>query len=307
MSIVVFGSINMDLVVRTPYLPAPGETLIGRSFETFPGGKGANQAVGCAKLGAKTLMVGQVGSDEFASKLLASLNESGVDTRYVEKNTQTSSGVALIAVDDTAENNIIVVPGANGKVAESDLDRLAKALDSAEILLLQLEIPMPVVVAAARLAQRMGVRVILDPAPAVHLPDNLLASVDILTPNETETSILVNRKLFTEEDYFQAGHALRSVGVKNVIIKLGEKGALLITEKDTTHFESFKVKAVDTVAAGDAFNAALAAGLSTGMPLEKAIQWGMAGGAVSVTRPGAQPSMADKTELLAMLNSNQIG
>jgi ribokinase len=135
------------------------------------------------------------------------------------------------------------------------------------------------------------------------LPDDLLAAVDILTPNETETSILVDRKLITEDDNIQAGHTLRNAGVKNVIIKRGEKGALLVTEDDMIHFETFKVKAVDTVAAGDAFNSALAAGLSDGMPLEKAILWGMAGGAVSVTRPGAQPSMATKTELLAMLNS----
>jgi ribokinase len=153
----------------------------------------------------------------------------------------------------------------------------------------------------------MGVKVILDPAPAVLLSDDLLAAVDILTPNETETSILVNQKLFTEADYVQAGYRLRNSGVKNVVIKLGKKGALLISEKGTTHIESFEVQAVDTVAAGDAFNAALAVGLSNRLPLENAMLWGMAGGAVSVTRPGAQRSMATKTELLKMLDSKKIG
>lgn len=303
--IVVFGSINMDLVVSTPRLPSPGETLMGRSYATFPGGKGANQAVGCAKLGVKTLMVGQIGNDQFGPKLIESLIEAGVDTRYLEKNTQTSSGVAFITVDDTSENNIIVVPGANGQIAESDLDRLVNALDEAQILLLQLEIPLPMVVAAAKLAHLRGIKVILDPAPAVQLPDDLLAAVDILTPNETEASILVNRKLVTEKDYIQAGQILRSAGVKQVIFKLGKKGALLVREKDSIHYDSFEVRAVDTVAAGDAFNASLAAGLSNGLPLERAILWGIAGGAISVTRPGAQPSMATKTELLALLDSKK--
>jgi len=304
MSIVVFGSINMDLVVRTPRLPAPGETLTGHSFQTIPGGKGANQAVACAKLGAETFMVGRVGGDVFGDTLKAELASAGVDHAMVEVDTQVSSGVALIAVEEWAENIIIVVPGANGEVSEKDLPRLENALEKSKILLLQLEIPLEMVVAAAKIAREKGVKVILDPAPAQALPEEIYSMIDIITPNETEAALLVGFPVENQEDATRAVKVLQERGVGLPIIKMGSKGAFANIEGEETFFKPFPVTAVDTVAAGDAFNGALAVALSEEKPIPEAIRWGMAGGALSVTKEGAQPAMPKRNDLLAILEKN---
>lgn len=301
MSIVVFGSINMDLVARTPRLPAPGETLTGHSFQTFPGGKGANQAVACARLGAQTYMVGRVGGDVFGSTLKDELAAAGVDHTYVEVDAQVSSGVALIAVEESAENMIIVVPGANGQVNDAELSRLKGVLDRSRILLLQLEIPLEMVFAAAKLAKAQGVSVILDPAPAQVLPEEIYSLIDIITPNESEAGLLVDFPVENQQDASRAAKVLKARGVGQVIIKMGKKGAFANIDGNEKFFKAFPVTAVDTVAAGDAFNGALAVALSEEKPIQEAIRWGMAGGALSVTKEGAQPAMPERSELLALL------
>jgi ribokinase len=302
LAIVVFGSINMDLVARVPRLPSPGETLIGHGFFTAPGGKGANQAVACARLGAATRMIGRVGDDAFGAMLRESLAEYGVDTAGVAIQPGAPSGVAVITVDDAAENEIIVVPGANGVVGREDLDRLEAALDGARVLLLQLETPLDVVVAAAEMGRRRGVTVILDPAPARPLPGALYAAVEILTPNESEAAALVGFPLDDPDAIARASQTLLSRGVRSVIVKLGGKGVFWSNGLESAHFPAFRVAAVDSVGAGDAFNGGLAVGLSDGLDMAAAIRWGLAAGALSVTKSGAQPSMPDRAAMAAMLS-----
>jgi ribokinase len=297
MTVVVFGSINMDLVVRTPRLPAPAETITGHEFFTAPGGKGANQAVAAARLGAPTKMVGRVGGDAFGLELRQNLTAAGVDVSPVFTDTTVSSGVAVIAVDDKAQNNIIIIPGANGRVGSDDLARLEATLAGAKVLLLQLEVPLAAVVAAARLARQQGVTVVLDPAPAQTLPVELYTLVDLLTPNEVEAGQLVGATIKTEVDAVAAATKVLNLGTKTVIVKMGALGALLTQAgAEPTFVPAFKVQAVDTVAAGDAFNGGLAAALVEGHNLSTAVRWGAAAGALSATKMGAQPSMPTRAE-----------
>lgn len=302
MSVVVFGSINMDLVVRAPRLPAPGETLTGHTFFTAPGGKGANQAVASGRLGAPTRMVGRVGQDVFAAALRQSLADAGVDTAAVVE-APGPSGVAAIAVDDAAENTIVVVPGANGLVGAEDVARLDAALGGASVLLLQLEVSLDAVVAAARAARRYGATVVLDPAPARVLPPELYHLVDIITPNETEAAILLGLPPGVELDYERAAAELLARGVSRAVIKLGGRGAYAADASGGALHPAFPVTPVDTVAAGDAFNGALAAALSEGRPFAEALRWGLAAGAIAVTRPGAQAAMPSRAELLSLLET----
>lgn len=301
MTIVVFGSINMDLVARTPRLPAPGETLTGHTFNTFPGGKGANQAVACARLGAPTCMVGRVGGDVFGKALRDGLKAEGVDIAHVAVDANVASGVAMIAVDDAAENSIIVVPGANGTVGKDDLARLGTALEGARLLLLQLEIPMDMVTAAAQIARQQGVSVMLDPAPAQPLPQELYFLVDILTPNATEAGALVGVPVRGTEDAARAAEALLERGTKRVAVKMGSLGVYAADSANSRFYPAIPVTAVDTVAAGDAFNGALAVALSDEKSFDMALQWGLAGGALAVTKEGAQQAMPDREALQALL------
>jgi ribokinase len=304
-AVVVFGSINMDLVVRTPRLPTPGETLTGHTFFTAPGGKGANQAVACARLGVPTRMVGRVGDDLFGEQLRASLRSFGVQDDGV-LTTPGPSGVALIAVDDTAENTIVIVPGANGAVSIADIPRLERALDGARALLLQLEVPIETVVAAARAAHTRGVTVILDPAPALPLPDELYALADIITPNEHEAATLTGIAVRDDQGAIAAARALIARGARRVALKLGARGALTADAEGEQFWSPFTVTPVDTVAAGDAFNGGLAVALSEGRSFDEAIRWGLAAGALSVTRHGAQPSMPERNEVLTLLAQERL-
>lgn len=302
MRVIVFGSINMDLVARTPRLPSPGETLIGHRFETVPGGKGANQAVAVARLGISTEMVGRVGSDAFGQDLLAGLRASGVGCEQVTIDPSTHSGVAVIAVDDASENHIIVIPGANGQIDDQDIARLQGLLPGATALLLQLEVPLPMVIAAAKAAKQAGVVVMLDPAPArSDLPAELYALVDILTPNQVEAAQLVGFDITDRHSAARATAILHDRGVHTVILKLGSQGVLCATPSEQFEVPAFSVKAVDTVAAGDAFNGGLAAGLAQGYPIHEAIRQATAVAALSVTKPGAQPSLPTEAELAAFL------
>jgi ribokinase len=304
MSVVVFGSINMDLVARSPRLPAPGETLVGHSFETVPGGKGANQAVAVARLGIPTEMVGRVGGDAFGQTLLQGLQASGVGCDRVLVDKTTHSGVAVISVDDSSENTIIIIAGANGQVGQADIDRLSTVLSQAKVLMLQLEVPLAAVVAAAKAAKAAGVTVLLDPAPArSDLPDDLYRYIDIITPNQVETSQLVNFPVTDFNSARQAAEVLHQRGVGTVITKLGKQGALCLSRDETFEIPVFPVKAIDTVAAGDAFNGGLAAGLAAGMPLQQATTQAAAVAALSVTKAGAQPSLPTRDELAAFLSS----
>ena len=292
---IVFGSINIDLVATAPRLPVAGETLLGRDFFQTPGGKGANQAVALAKLGVPTQMVGRVGGDSFGAELINNLKASGVQTDNVFVDETVSSGVATIAVNDAGENQIIIIPGANGRVNQSDVERLSPLLPGATTLLLQFEIPISTVIAAASSARQAGVSVILDPAPAqMDVPAELYPLVDIITPNEVEAGQLVGFPVFGEESAKKAATVLLQRGVKCAIVKLGAKGVFCATPEETFFVPAFLVQVVDTVAAGDAFNGGLAAALFEGQSIRQAVVWGAAAGAMAATKPGAQPSLPDR-------------
>jgi ribokinase len=305
MSVIVFGSINMDLVVRTPRFPQPGETISGSDFYSAPGGKGANQAVAAGRMQAPVYMIGRVGGDVFGQALLDSLSSNGVETSSVWIDEGQPSGVAVITVDDGAENHIIIVAGANGQVGMGDVERLEGVLEGATYLLLQLEVPMDAVVEAARAARKRGVGVILDPAPARPLPEEMYALVDIITPNESEAAQLVGFAVDGEEAARRAASELLKRGVGQVVIKMGARGAYWTDGEQSQFFPANRVNAVDTTAAGDAFNGALASALDEGAPIQAALQRAMAAGALSTTRPGAQPSMASREEVLRMVGDNR--
>ena len=301
MKSVVFGSINMDLVVTTPQLPKPGETLTGHTYFTAPGGKGANQAVAAARLGAETVMVGRVGNDAFAEPLVENLAQNGVDTAAVQADPSVSSGVALIQVEDSGENTIVIIPGSNGTVGEADVARLATVLATGDLLLLQLEVPLDAVIAAAIYADQTGATIVLDPAPAREIPDLLIKMVDLITPNETEAEILTGITVSDRESAQAAAQVLLDRGAKNVLVKLGADGAIFADGETMTHVPAFPVKAIDTVAAGDASNGGIAAGLCAGLPLAEALTWGMAAGGLATTKRGAQEAMPTREEMLALL------
>ncbi|MBN3888905.1 MAG: ribokinase [Nostoc sp. JL31] len=295
MSIIVFGSINIDLVATTPRLPVAGETLLGEDFFKVSGGKGANQAVALAKLGIPTQILGRVGADDFGTELVNNLQASGVQTDNIFVDETVSSGVAIITVSQTGENQIVVIPGANGRVNQEDVERLSHFLPEATALLLQLEIPITAVVAAAKAAKGANIKVIFDPAPAQsNLPDELYPLVDIITPNEVEAAQLVGFPVNGEEEAAKAAAVLLQRGVKCAIVKLGAKGVFCATAEEKFFVPAFSVHAVDTVAAGDAFNGGLAAALFEGFPLHQAVVWGAAAGALTATKPGAQTSLPDR-------------
>ncbi len=299
--IVVTGSLNMDLVARAPRIPRPGETIIGGDFCTVPGGKGANQAVAAARLGAQVSMIGQVGRDAFAQALLDNLAAAGVDHSFVAQDPDAATGVALIVVDDAGENSIVVAPGANMRLSPTDVDEAESVVAAADALLLQLESPLETVTRAAEVARAHGVTVVLNPAPARSLPDELLALVDVLIPNETETALLTGLPVRDRAEAETAAAALHELGVGTMILTLGERGALLSREQGSEHFAAFEVTPVDTTAAGDAFVGGFAVALTEGRTLSEAVRWGNAAGALATTKLGAQPSMPTRQDLENLL------
>jgi ribokinase len=295
-AVVVVGSLNMDFVVTVDHLPAPGETVLGRDFQMIPGGKGANQACAAGKLGAQSVdvrLIGRVGYDVFADHLKASLAAAGVDVTAVHASKQ-PTGVALIWVDRTGQNSIVVASGANMALAAADVEAMRKVFRGARMALFQLESPLETVQSALRLAREEGLATILDPAPARALPAELLAQVDILTPNESEALMLLGRPAarVALEDAPQLAEALRALGPRTVILKLGDQGCFA-----DRHYPAFPVEARDTTAAGDTFNAALAVALAEERSLADAIRFANAAAAISVTRLGAQASAPARAEV----------
>lgn len=300
--IVVFGSINLDLVAKTPRLPTSGETLLGHSFSTVPGGKGANQAVAIARLGVSTTIVGRVGKDDFGQTLLTGLRTENIQTKDILVDESVSSGIAVIAVADDGQNHIIVISGANGNVNEQDIERLLPHLTNATALLLQFEVPLSAVTLAAQAAKKAGVPVILDPAPVrSDIPQELYSLIDIITPNSVEAEQLVGFPLESPALTSEAASILQRRGVKTVIIKLGEKGGFCATPTEAFFFPAFWVDAIDTVAAGDAFNGGLAVAIAEGHSIREAVRWGAAAGAIAATKSGAQSSLPDRNTFRAFL------
>jgi len=299
--VAVVGSLNMDLVARAARIPQPGETVIGGEFRNVPGGKGANQAVAAARLGAQVSMVGRVGRDAFAGPLLDSLAADGIDHTFVIQDPHAATGVALIVVDDAGENSIVVASGANMRLSPTDVDAAETAIAGADALLLQLESPLETVTRAAELARAHGVTVILNPAPARPLPVELLALVDVLIPNESETALLTGMPVGDQAEAEAAAGALRTMGVGTVILTLGQRGALLAREGETVMCPAFDVTPVDTTAAGDAFVGGFAVALAEGRTLSEATRWGNGAGALATTKLGAQPSLPTRQELETLL------
>jgi len=292
-NILVVGSLNTDLVVRAPHFPQPGETISGEDLQVIPGGKGANQAVAAARLGANVSMLGRVGKDNFGDFLLENLKSNNIDSQFVRRD-ESSTGTAIIIVDSNGQNSIVLSAGANGKVSSADVEN-ASFLHH-DLLLLQLEIPTPTVLRAAQRAKENDIRVILNPAPAQQLPDELIALADFVIPNETELSLLTNQIVSDLTSAEMAAKDLLSRGAKNVIVTLGSKGALIVDKETTTHVDSFKVDVVDTTAAGDAFIGGFAVSLESDSKLS-AVRYGCACGALATTKFGAQPSLPTTEEL----------
>jgi ribokinase len=295
--ILVIGSMNMDLVVSTDRRPNVGETILGNTFSTYPGGKGANQAVAAARLGAQVRMIGCVGQDDFGDTLLQNFQNNYVDTTYVKRSQTRETGIALITVDRDGENSIIVIPGANHNLQPDDLNQLESEFTPAGILLIQLEIPLAVVVHAIRLGHKHKMSIILNPAPAQPLPDDLYPLLDYLIPNESELSLLTGCPDVGEAAIRSCAVLLRDKGLRNLLLTRGEAGTWLFTPKREAQLGAFPVQVVDTTAAGDAFIGGFATALAEGQSVDKAIRFGSAAGALAVTRPGAQTSLPNRAEV----------
>jgi ribokinase len=304
--IAVVGSLNMDLVARAPRIPQPGETIIGSQFGTIPGGKGANQAVAAARLGAQVTMIGRVGCDVYAETLLETLSAAGVHHAFTVHDPEASTGVALIMVDGAGQNSIVVVPGANMRLSPADVAAAERAIADADVLILQLENPLEAVLHAAEVAQAHDVTVVLNPAPARALPRNLLATIDVLIPNESETALLTGLPACGPTEIEMAAQSLLKMGPGTVALTLGDRGAWLATRDRAEHVPAFPVTPVDTTAAGDAFVAGFSVALAEGRPAKEAVRWGNAAGALAATRFGAQSSLPARGEVEKILQQTAV-
>lgn len=295
--ILVVGSSNTDMVVKSAHLPLPGETVLGGQFFSFAGGKGANQAVAAAKLGGEVSFLAKVGNDALGKTSVEGFKKEGIDVSHIITDPESHSGVALIMVEDSGENCISVASGANGKFTPLDIENASELVEKASFVLVQLEIPLEAVIALVAKAFAYGVPVILNPAPARPLSDELISKLFIITPNETEAELLTGVKVTDELSAVKAARILREKGAKLVIITLGAKGAFLLSDQEEILIPSIAVKAVDTTAAGDTFNGALTVALAEGMEIKVAIRFANQAAAISVTRMGAQSSQPYRSEL----------
>jgi ribokinase len=295
-NIIVVGSLNMDLVVHAPRHPRGGETLLGSGFATYPGGKGANQAVAAARLGGSVAMIGRVGDDAFGQTLIGGLRASGVDTSLIRVDQQQPTGVALITLNAAGQNTIVVAPGANAALTVGDIANAETAFVRSAVLLVQLEIPLAVVEAAIKLAVKHRVRVLLNPAPATALADDVIAAADFIIPNQSELALLTGL-----QEIGLAIAALHRRGARHVIVTLGEQGARYSGEQGQFSLPAIPIEVVDTTAAGDAFLGALAVALVEDKSIGEAIRWGTAAGALAVSQPGAQSSLPRRGDLERLL------
>lgn len=296
-NILVVGSSNTDMVIQAEHLPRPGETVIGGTFFMNPGGKGANQAVAIARLGASVSFVCKTGSDIFGHQAQQLFDEEGIDTSYILSDHKNPSGVALITVDEKAENCIVVASGANANLSADDLLLAEDAINKADYVLMQLEIPIDTVAFVAELASKKNKKVILNPAPAQKLPKELFQQLYIITPNETEAELLSGVKITDESSLEEAVKIIAGYGVQHVIITLGAKGALIYSDGEIEKVSAWDVKAVDTTAAGDIFNGALTVALSEGRCIKEAVRFACKASAICVTRKGAQSSAPYRNEV----------
>ncbi|MEI6578777.1 MAG: ribokinase [Eubacteriales bacterium] len=294
--ITVVGSLNMDLVVNTPRIPVLGETILGSDFFTAPGGKGANQAVAAAKLGGSVLMVGCVGNDIFGKELLENLSKNNVDVENVKLIDKTPTGITMITVKD-GDNFIIVDPGANSKLLPVMIESIEELIKESFIAVIQLEIPFETVEKTINLAKKHGTKVLLNPAPARKIPDELFKKIDIITPNEKECEFLTGIPINSIDDAKTALHILRKSGISQVIITMGSEGVVYNNEETALHKPAYDVKPVDTTAAGDSFTGALAVALSEGKSIDDAVDFANIVGALTVTKSGAQKSLPSKKDV----------
>lgn len=301
--IVVIGSANIDMVVRLAKLPGPGETVLGGGFYTAAGGKGANQAVAAARAGGLVAFVGRVGADAFGREVRQNLTRENIDTSALKSTPGTATGVALISVEPSGENAISVAPGANARLSPTDIDSARKVIEAAGFVLIQLEIPIETVLRAVETAAAAGAAVILNPAPASALPESVFSRLFMMTPNKTEAAALTGIEVAGESSARTAGRALLGRGCANVVVTLGKRGALLVSKSRAELFPAFAARAVDTTAAGDVFNGAMAAALAEGRTVEEAVVFANAAASISVTRSGAQPSCPYRAEVVRRLKA----
>lgn len=296
--IAVVGSLNMDVVIETPHMPECGETISGKNVTMVPGGKGANQAYAVGKLGGDVTMIGAVGMDASGKALIDNLKSVNVNVSGIRQLDNSVTGQAFITVDDNGDNAIIIIAGSNGLVTKKLIDENAEIIRESDIVIMQLEIPLDVVEYVKEFAIREGKTVIVDPAPAVsNIPDKFWKGIDYIKPNETELAILTGLKMETRGELAQGARVMIEKGVKNVIVTLGGEGCLLVTEEKEEFFPSYKVKAIDTTAAGDSFTAAFALALSQGADYKEAIRLGQKVSSIAVTRKGAQTSIPSMEEV----------
>ena len=299
--VVVLGGINMDLVTISARFPRPGETVVGSRFLTYPGGKGANQAVAAARMGAATTMVGRVGDDVFGPQLIETLRDSGIKVDGVAVAQDTTSGIAVINIDESAQNQIIQILGANDTCGDAEAVRVGQALVNASTLLLQLEVSVDLSLKVAKEAFEQGKTVILDPGPVRHIPSEFFAYCSVITPNETEAQALVGFPVVDRTSAAQAAEQLLARGVGIAVVKLGAQGVYFANADGGDFVTPFQVDAIDSVAAGDAFNGALAVSLAEGATLEQSVRMAAAAGALAVTKSGAQDSMPYRKEVERLL------
>ncbi len=299
--IVVVGSSNTDMIIKLPRIPLPGETITGGMFSMAAGGKGANQAVAAARTGGSVTLIARVGTDLFGETAIENFSADGIDVGCVLKDAEAPSGTALIFVAEDGENSIGVAPGANSRLSKADIEGFRGVIASADVLVMQLETPMESVQAAAEIAALEGVRIILNPAPAAQVPAEVLKRVDILTPNEHEAKVLTGLEVRDEVSAGKAAHSLMEQGVKTVLITMGAQGAFVASNGFHGMVRGYAVQAVDSTAAGDVFNGALAVALCEGRPLRQAVVFANAAAALSVTKLGAQPSIPRRREIEAFL------
>jgi ribokinase len=301
--IVVVGSSNTDMIIKLDRIPRPGETVIGGEFSIAAGGKGANQAVAAARAGGKVTFIARVGNDMFGRQAMEGLDADGIEASHVLEDSEAPSGVALIFVDERGENSIAVASGANARLTPEDVLSARDAIASADVLVTQLETPLDAVQAAVDLAVEHGVRIVLNPAPAQPLGEEILRHVSVLTPNETEAELLTGVEVSNDAAALQAAKKLNALGVEAVLITLGSRGAFLFDSDHAELVPGFDVEAVDTTAAGDVFNGALAVALAEGSRLAEAVRFANAAAALAVTKLGAQPSAPTREEIQGALST----